>query len=519
MAGWTSDDAGADQSAVIGLLSDPETHGGAEVERVDTHISHLFLAGRRVYKLKRAVKLAFLDFSTPELRRKACERELEVNAIAADLYLGVVPIVRRDGGLYLGGDGDPVDWVVEMKRFDRSTEFDRLAEAGRLTPERAEALADVVAEMHASAPLTPDHGGSQAVLATIRQIAESIRATPQAERLAGPLARWQAMAERMCAKRARQLDARQRHGFVRRCHGDLHLGNICLVDGRPTPFDAMEFNEALASIDMLYDIAFTVMDLVERGLKHEANAFLSRYLSARRDYSGLSLLPVFVSMRAAVRCMVAASLSTPEPGAPSASDRIGFALASLADRTAPRLIAVGGLSGSGKSTFARRIAPEIGAGAGAVVLRSDVARKRLWGVAPEDPLPDAAYSAETSARVYTRLSRDAGRAVRAGATAILDATFMSDDDRAFAEATARCAGVPLTGLWLDCPPEELRRRIAGRTGDASDADLEVLESQLANNPGARDWLTVDAGGGIADTAASGRAALGLEGGDHGNDGA
>ena len=496
------------QDEAIAFLSDPATHGGAPVERVDTHISHLFLAGDRVYKLKRSVRTNFLDFTTPDLREAACRREIDVNHdTSQQIYLGVLPIVRRDGGLALGGAGEPVDWVVEMRRFDRETELDRLAERGALTTDLAEALADAVAEMHCAAPRTPEFGGAERVGATIEQITAAIRDAPGKGPAPERLELWHQLARVRLRSVASQLDARQRHGRVRRCHGDLHLGNICLIDGRPTPFDALEFNEEMASTDVLYDIAFTVMDLSERGLPAQASAFLNRYLAATRDYSGASLLALFVSMRAAVRALVAASRKTPNPHEPSAAERLDFAIASLEAGPEPQLIAIGGLSGSGKSTIARRIAPEIGSGAGAIVIRSDVARKHVFGVAPEDRLPDSAYLPAVSARLYCQMLRDAGRALRGGASVVLDATYLAPNDRDRVAALARRLGLRFTGLWLDCTQEVLRARVTARHGDASDADLAVVNAQLDRDPGAGDWISVPADGEIETTARAARAAL------------
>lgn len=497
------------QDAVIAFLSDPATHGGQEVERVDTHISHLFLAGERAYKLKRAVRTNFLDFSTPELREAACRREIEVNAGAAGkLYLGVLPVVVRDGALTLGGPGDAIDWLVEMRRFDREGEFDRLAERGELTVALMERLADTVARMHCEAPVTPGFGGSARVRATIVQIAEAIMQSPQAEALERMTAEWRKAAEALLDRLAPQIDARRRHGYVRRCHGDLHLGNICMVDGRPTPFDALEFNEEMASTDLLYDIAFTVMDLQERGLHAQMTAFLSRYLAATRDYSGMALLPLFVSMRAAVRALVAASRDAPDPHEPDAGERLSHAITVLDDAPRPMLVAVGGLSGSGKSTVARRIAPALGECFGALLLRSDVARKTLFGVAPEDTLPADAYAPDVSRRLYRQLFRDAARALRAGISVVLDATFLSPSQKQRPGKVASALGIDFHGLWLDCSPGELRRRILARRGDASDADLSVLDAQLACAPTAGDWTPVPADGTAEATAAHALDALG-----------
>ncbi len=483
-----------EQRKTVRFLGAPSTHGGRAVKCIVTHISYIFLAGDRAYKLKRALRTNFLDFTTLAAREAACRREIEVNAgVASGIYRGVIPVVRRSDGLALGGDGEVVDWVVAMNRFDRTQEFDVLAAAGRLDADLVEALADSVAEMHCRAARTPEFGGGERVAATIAQISEAIASSPSGNDLSDSLETWRGRAQAALSANAGYIDARRRHGYVRRCHGDLHLGNICMFQGRPTPFDALEFNEEMASIDVLYDIAFTVMDMIERDLRPLANAFLNRYLGATRDYSGLVLLPLFISMRAAVRALVAASRPVANPLEPTARERLVFVGRALGSGGVPKLVAIGGLSGTGKSTIARRIAPGLAGHVGAVVLRSDVARKRMLGAAPEQPLGDYAYRPEVTARVYGQLHKDARRTLASGASAILDATYLSPADRARAERVARNAGVAFHGIWLTCEQAELRRRILERGTDASDASPEVLNRQLTHDPGAGEWTGVESG--------------------------
>lgn len=362
-----------------------------------------------------------------------------------------------------------------------------------------EALADSVAQMHCRAACTPDFGGSERVAATIEQISDAIASALSTDDLSGLLEAWQGQAKAALSSNAGCIDARQRHGYVRRCHGDLHLGNICMFDGRPTPFDALEFNEEMASIDVLYDIAFVIMDMIESDLRPLANAFLNRYLGATRDYSGLVLLPLFISMRAAVRALVAASRPVVNPLEPTARERLVLAGGALRPAGVPKLVAIGGLSGSGKSTVARRIAPAMGGCVGAVVLRSDVARKRMIGVAPEHPLDDAGYQPEVTSRVYAQLHKDARRALAAGSSVILDATYVSLGDRAQAKLVARNAGVAFNGIWLTCGQAELRRRILERGADASDASPDVLSRQSDRDQGADDWTAVDSEAGFENT--------------------
>ncbi len=478
---------------MVAFLSDPAAYGTeaapVPVERIDTHISHVFLTDTHVYKLKRAIRLPFLDYASPDRRAQACRREVEINRrLAAPLYLGVVPVKWDGRRLSLGGQGQAVDWVVKMARFEAACQFDRLAAGGRLTPALTTELADLIAAAHCEAPVFRLAGGGARLRRTCREVFAALEG-------AGPEGDALRRIEREVTARlgalAARLDARARHGFVRHCHGDMHLANICLFDGRPMPFDAIEFNDDIARIDVLYDVAFPVMDLCRYGLAPLANGLLNRYLETTRDYAGLDLMPVFLALRAVIRLM-ALSLNA----AFAAEDDHACAAARRAYldtvRTAlapppPRLIAVAGLSGSGKSTLARALAPRLGGLPGAIVLRSDGIRKRLFGLAPEQRLGEEGYTPEVSARVYDRLRKDARRAVKAGATVIADATFLRPQDRAGIEHLAQGLAVPFTGLWLDAPESRLRHRLAARTGDASDATLAVLHRQLNEDLGAVTW--------------------------------
>jgi hypothetical protein len=291
------------------------------------------------------------------------------------------------------------------------------------------------------------------------------------------------------------LDARRSAGQVRWCHGDLHLRNICLIDGRPTLFDGIEFNPDIACIDVLYDLAFLLMDLQHRDMARAANMVLNRYLGRSEDVAGLALLPFFQSLRAGVRAMVSAIEAGEGHGEQGDVARAYLDLAiRLLERQPPALIAVGGYSGTGKSSMAADVAAMIGAAPGAVVLRSDVVRKRLMGVAPEVALDGGAYTAEVTQRVYSYLHALARRALATGATVILDAVHGDAAERQAVEALASAAGVPFCGLWLEAPAATLRSRIAARRHDASDATLNVLEGQLERGVGDIAWTRLDAGG-------------------------
>ena len=497
-----------DQHDVIDFLSRGNgSEAPVAVERIETPTAFIFLGDGVALKLKRAVRYPFLDQSTIERRRTACEEELRLNRrTAPGLYRDVVAVVRgSDGQLRLGGEGAPVDWLVRMGRFDGAGLFDRMADAGRLTPALLRQLADRIAAFHAEAPVTPDRGGALAVRRLVALIRESMGGH-EAILPAAEAERWYGRALIALHRLGPLLDARRAQGRVRWCHGDLHLRNICLLDGVPTLFDCIEFSADLACIDTLYDLAFLLMDLWQRGLHADANLVFNRYADMSDDETGHGLLPFFMSLRAAVRahvCAQAADFGADAGEARRARDYMATALACL-DRRPPRLVAIGGLSGTGKSTLGHALAPELGNMPGARILRSDVLRKRLHGTVPEQRLPSSAYTADVTKRVYGAMVARAGETIRAGHAVVADAVFARADERAAIASVCDC----FAGLWLEAPDHMLRSRVAARRDDASDADLAVLESQLARaRIDADGWFPVAAGEGADVTLAHARAFL------------
>ena len=497
-----SSDAEPSQGHVIAWLASPAAHGGHTVERIDTHSAIVFLAGARVLKLKRAVKYDYLDFSTLALRHEACEAEVRINRRAApSIYRGTVPVTREsDGTFALDGSGPVVDWLVEMARFDQDGLFDRLAARGALDLELMAPLASAIADFHRSANRRDDQGG----LAGMRWVIDG-NERGLAEQGLGILDQAEAKAltrltRAELERQAARLERRRRDGFVRQCHGDLHLRNLVLIDGRPTLFDAVEFNDRIACGDVFYDLAFLLMDLWRRDLKRHANVVLNGYVAETQDVEGLALLPLFLSCRAAVRAKTSATSARLQEDAARRRDLEALArryLALARDLIAPpppRLVAIGGLSGTGKTTLARALAPGVGGAPGAMILRSDEIRKAICGVAPRERLGPDGYAPEVTDRVYSTIADRAAVALASGHSVIADAVYREPDHRAAIESAARLAGTPFFGIWLDAPGSTLLTRVTGRKADASDADAAVVRRQLDEDLGMVRWHRVDASG-------------------------
>jgi aminoglycoside phosphotransferase family enzyme/predicted kinase len=489
------------QDRVFAFLGDPRTYGIADpVKRIDTHGAIVFLAGADAYKIKRAARFSFMDLSTLEQRRAACEAEVAINrANAPDIYLGAVAIARDGDALRFGGDGTVVEWAVHMRRFDENMTFDRLALEGELPPALVEKLARTVLASHARALMRRDADTAEAFRSYIRQNDETFATLPRLIAPAHAARLREAQLATLCS-RAPLLAQRSRDGYVRRGHGDLHLRNVVLIGDKPVLFDAVEFDENIATVDVLYDLAFLLMDLEGLGLRLTSNHLLNAYLApaAAPALDGLAALPLFLSLRAALRAKVAglrAALVDTEQRVEAENEvRDYFELAErLLQHQPPRLVAVGGLSGSGKTTVSRQLAPLIGSAPGALHLRSDVERKLRFGVADEVKLPEQAYKADISAEIYATLRDKAAHALRAGHAVIVDGVSQRQEDRASFEDIARRCSVPFSGLWLDAPADQMIARVASRTGDASDANARIVRQQLAADTGPIAWPRIDGG--------------------------
>lgn len=488
--------------------------GGAEwMEMVSTHISIVLLIGSRALKLKRSVTLPYVDLSTPERRLALCEQELMLNRRAAPkLYRGVHRITRElNGALTLNGQGELVDAVLEMERFNDNFLFDRMAERERLSASDMAELAGAIARLHQVAPVSTDEAGAARMK---RVLTVNERAFANADIL--PRSEVDAVitgCREALAHHTDLLNRRAREGKVRRGHGDLHLRNICLFDGKPLLFDCLEFDEDLATVDVLYDLAFVLMDLWHRKLETLANILFNRYLDTTDDETGIRLMPFFMAVRAAVRAHVIAVDSGRSETSRLAAARSYLELCRrLLTTQLPVLVAIGGYSGSGKSTVAAKLAPTLGPPPGARIAASDRIRKKLWGVSAETRLPMEAYGADAAARTYAAMMQLAELMLAQGHAVVADAVFDRRVDRERIGEVARRAGMPFYGLWLQAPKDTLVQRVTERRGDPSDATPSVVIDQISRHGAAKEWTRISAQENIDIVAGCALAAIGSQAG-------
>jgi hypothetical protein len=474
------DDGGVD--SIIAALREPACypHPVESVELVETHISWVLLAGEYAYKVKKPVRLPFLDFSTLQARRYYCEEELRLNRrTAPELYLDVLPIVQATSGPSFVGPGAPLDYAVRMRRFPADALADRMARAGNLGLSQIDAIAQALTRFHASLPAAAGFGAAAQVGAPALGNFDQIAALPAASGAAAELAPLRAWTARECGRLAAVFDARRDAGFVRECHGDLHLGNIAFLGGRAVPFDGVEFDPALRCIDVMSEVAFLAMDLFAHRLPALAWRLLNACLEASGDYEGLAVLRFYLVYRAMVRAKVALLR-----GDAAAFDSQLALAAALALPGHAALVAMHGFSGSGKSAVSRLLSERIGA----IRLRSDVERKRLHGLpatARTASAPGAGlYAAASGERTYERLADFAAATLHAGYPAIVDAAFLRRDQRHRFRTLAERLGAEFLFVSCEAPDAALRARIALRAvqaNDASEAEAPVLEHQRASH--------------------------------------
>lgn len=486
-------DSGARPAWIDGLLSARAyPHPVGTVKLVETHISWVFLTGPFAYKVKKPVSLGFLDFSSPERRRHFCHEEVRLNRrFAPSLYLGVVPIGGEPSAPRVGDARDGVlEWAVKLVQFDEADRLDARLDAGRLGPEDCRRLGAEIARVERTLAVADPRSGQgtpeQVAAVFAGNVARIGRVRPDLSARVEAVGAW--LEGRLARDRAAFL-ARVEGGRIRECHGDLHLANIVLLDGLPVAFDAIEFNPDLRWIDVAADVAFLSMDLASRGRPDLAAEVTSAWMEAADDHAAAAVLPVHGVARALVRAAVAAIRATqdrcPADAAVRAREETERYL-SLAERLSrpPRavMVVVTGPSGSGKSTLAARCVGHLGA----VRLRSDVERKRIFGMAATERAcgdrATALYCPETTRRVYERLATLARGLLAAGSSVVVDATGNARWQRGLLAAAARAAGAGLAWLEIDLPVETLLARVEARSrrgDDASDATTEVVRAQLA----------------------------------------
>ncbi len=472
-----------DPTLVRALRQRLEAESGGPVALVETHISWVLLSRDSAYKLKKPVRLPFVDFSSLAARKHCCEEEVRLNRrFAPALYLGVAPVCGTREAPRIG-DGEPIDFTVHMRRFPEGALLRELLMAGRLEVAQLDGLARRLADFHGTAQVAPplsEFGGPEQVERAVAEVVDQLRGECGAARVEA-LQTW--VEEQAQALRMAWL-ARQRSGAVRECHGDLHLANAVLVGGELVAFDCIEFDPALRWIDVMSDIAFLTMDLKAHDRSEFAYRFLDVYLQHTGDYAGLPVLRFYEVYRALVRALasclrVRAGCTVPQPDDPDYLACAGHVM--KAPAKGPRLLITHGLSGSGKST----VAGQLLAAAGAIRIRSDVERKRLFGLTALQRSADQPlniYTPEATRRTFDRLAECARTALQAGYPVIVDAAFLRRAERQAFRALAARLQVPFAILACRAGEAQLRRRVVARGargGDASEANLDVLERQLA----------------------------------------
>ena len=479
-----------DQSLLLAGLSRPDayTHPVEELRVIETHISAVFLTGRYAYKLKKALDLGFLDFSTLERRRHFCEEELRLNRrLAPQLYIDVMPVTGTPQEPRIGGDGDALDYVLRMHQFDPEQQLDRLLERGELDTRLIDRLMPIVTRFHAEAATAPadsDYGRPDVVFAPMQQNFDQLRPLITDAAQTAQLDRLEDWTRTQFETLRPLLEQRRAQGFIRECHGDMHLGNMTLMDDQIAIFDGIEFNDDFRWIDVANEIAFFVMDLENRGAHRLARHVLNAWLEATGDYPALELMRFYLAYRAMVRAKVA-SIRLAQPGLAEdertqildAYQRYADLAESYARRNAPALLITHGFSGAGKTTVSGQLVDEFGA----VRIRSDVERKRLQGLdaqtRTQSQMDAGLYDPAVTERTYEHLLQLADEVLRAGYHAAVDATFLKRSQRDRFAALARERGCPFLILSVEADEATLEARVEQRNGDASEATTDVVRHQ------------------------------------------
>lgn len=456
------------------------------ISLVQTHASAVFLTGDYAYKLKKPVNFGFLDYSTLSKREYFLNQELRLNKpVAPDIYLEVLQIAKVGDRAVLGGEGKPIEFVLKMNQFPEESLLLNLFNAGKLVSEHFIELGIAVAKFHAQAKTNSDIQNFGSVRQIKKSIDENYAQTEQYIGIAQTQEQYdetRQFTDNFLAQKQGWFKQRQQSHKIRECHGDLHLKNICLWHDRIQLFDRIEFNEEFRFVDVMYDVAFTVMDLDARNRRDFSNIFLNTYLEQSGDWQGLQVLPLYLSRQAYVRAKVT-SMLLQDPVVSTQQKQESIAAASdyyklawqYTKKSQGKLILMSGLSGSGKTTVARKLAPQINA----IHLRSDAVRKHLAGIPLDSRGDDNLYTAEMNYRTYERLLELGKMLVSQGYSAILDAKFDRRNWREKALKMSESEGIPCQIIYCTAPAAILRDRLAQRTGDISDATPDLLARQQA----------------------------------------
>ena len=461
-----------------------------QCQLIETHISWVILTGKYAYKIKKPVDFGFLDFSTLEKRHYCCQEELRLNGRStSSLYLNVLAITRDNNHLTLEGTGEPVEYAIKMAQFPQQAQFDRLLASGELQPWHIDQTAQMLAHFHQQIAVTnsqSSYGTPEAVNYPVLENFMQIREQDVDQHSLDILSQIEQWSQSSYVQLLDEFSRRKTQGFIRECHGDLHLPNLAWVEGEPVAFDCIEFNPNLRWIDVMNDTAFLVMDLQQRKQPLLARRFLNTYLEYSGDYAGLKVLRFYLCYRAVVRAKIAAlrlqqaGIEAQERDSISREFTDYLQLAwSYTQSLPPKLIITRGVSASGKSTVSQQLLENLPA----IRIRSDIERKRLSGLWPEsqheEKLQQNIYSAEITLQTYDILLQQAAKILDAGYTVIVDATFLKPQQRQLFQQLAADKQAAFVILELAALPETLRQRIQSRKTDISDADLRVLEQQLS----------------------------------------
>lgn len=493
-----------DQKELKAFLSKPETYGKdvKEVHVLKTHCYYLFLTGDAAYKMKRAVRFPYLNYANMPLRREMAEKEVDINRVTVPgVYRGIEHVVRtKTGELSLGGEGKPVESLVVLRGFSPEHLLVEQIESGELERDNMYDLAEMITRYYQVADPVRDRFGSGALCAVIVENDEIMRRFVPRVFNAQSVKRY-ADASFAYFDRFRDLvDERRQDGKVRRCHGDLQLKNLVMMDGLPVPLHAIEFNDTLSYVDVLYDLAFLIMDMEAHDYRRFASILFNHYMQYAYDLGGVPLLPLFMACRAGISAHTNAQMSQLEPDnkraeayAETARQFLDLGIKFL-EPPAPQLVASGGLSGSGKSRLSREIAPFIGGCPGATVLRTDVIRKRLVGVQPHVRLKKEHYGPEMNEKTYQALFDETRKILKTGHTVLADGIFADPYNRDRIENVAKEVGVPFQGFWMDAPLELRAERVASRKRNPSDVTNKVLMRQLDVDVGEVKWHKISSAG-------------------------